>query len=226
MKIYDVDLLKLIPVFMRKDSFNIYLSIYLNSIIQNASKNINKLSIWNTIDELNDEECDIVAKELNLDFYRVSETLTEKHFKLKTGIQTKMSFCTKTSLQKALETYYRDAWNMEIIEWFEFDGKPFHFKIFATIPESQPVNQSVLDDIKLQVERFKNMRSILDEVLLVKQYNKVISSVAVEAASYYEIEKSLGETEDVINLSDNTIILLDNDEVLLDGDFILTIKEE
>ena len=105
MKIYDVDIIKLLPYFMQKDDFNIFFAKFLSEIIKRSSQNLNKLSVWNMIDSLDDEECDLFAWELNINFYSKYYSLDKKRTMLKTGLKTKMSACTKSALEQALKEY-------------------------------------------------------------------------------------------------------------------------
>ena len=169
MKLNDVDLLKILPFFMRKDDFNVLFANYISELIRSASLNLNKLSLWNAIDKLNDEECDLFAWELNIDFYKNSDELSKKKEALKTGLKSKMAACTKSALQRALETYSGFKGEINILEWFDLNLPFNHYYINLKNPGCFDLDgilkvinnanraSSVLDGIIVDIDRAVNL---------------------------------------------------------------------
>lgn len=168
MKLYDVDIIKILPFFMRKDNFNTFFANYISALIKSSSFKLNKLSVWNAIDKLDDEECDLFAWELNLDYYNKSDSLSKKRTLLKTGLKSKMTACTKSALQQALETYSGNAGKIKVLEWFDCNLPFSHYYINLINPGEYDldgilriVNSSnrasaVLDGIKVDINKSVN----------------------------------------------------------------------
>ena len=168
MKLYDVDIIKILPFFMRKDNFNAFFADYISALIKNYSLNFDKLSVWNAIDKLNDEECDLFAWELNLDYYNKSDNLSKKQLVLKTGLKSKMTACTKSALQQALETYLGYTGKIKVLEWFDCNLSFNHYYINLINPGKYDldgilriVNSSnrasaILDGIKVDIDKSVN----------------------------------------------------------------------
>lgn len=168
MKLYDVDIIKLLPFFMRKDKFNAFFANYISALIRNSAFNLNKLSVWNAIDKLDDEECDLLAWELNLDYYNKYDSLSKKQTVLKTGLKSKMTACTKSALQQALETYSGYTGDIKVLEWFNCNLPFNHYYINLINPGEynldgilRIVNSSnrasaVLEGLKVDIDKSIN----------------------------------------------------------------------
>lgn len=149
MQIYNVELLKLLPVFMREDAFNVSFARYLSSFLQSTAVNLHKLSIWNAIEQLNDSECDMLAWELNIDFYSKQDSISVKRQNLKAGLKSKMNACTRDALQQALQEHSGYSGNIVIKEWFENNSTFNHYSIAIYNPGRYEADKivKVLDSI-------------------------------------------------------------------------------
>lgn len=213
MKIYDVDIIKLLPYFMQKDDFNIFFAKYLSEIIKSSSQNLNKLSVWNTIDSLDDEECDLFAWELNINFYSKYYSLDKKRTMLKTGLKTKMSACTKSALEQVLKEYSNYGGEFNIIEWYDSDNISFnHYKL-------ELVNPGVYDisDILKILNSINRKSAILDGFDV-----KVNKSVNINVGTC--VIKSSAKTFDMRTAADFTYFTYDgkyctdeNGNILIEG---------
>ncbi len=170
MKLSTVDVIKLLPFFMRKDKFNVFFANYISALIRNSSLNLNKLSVWNAIDELSEEECDNFAWELNLDYYPKTDSLSKKREHLKTGLKAKMTACTKAALQQTLETYSGNKSDIRVLEWFDVSLPFNHYYINIKNPGEYNIDgimrvinsssraSAVLDGIIVDVEKTVDMK--------------------------------------------------------------------
>lgn len=169
MQIYDVDIIKLLPMFMRQDKFNIYLAKYLNGLLRETALNLNKLAIWNAIDQLNEEECDMLAAEMNIEYYSASDSIEEKHYNIKMGIKSKLQACTRSTIEKALREYSGYSGEIKIKEWFENENQFNHYKIAISNPGIYDAKKlvkaldyigrksSVLDGLEINIDRQSTM---------------------------------------------------------------------
>ena len=115
---------------------------------------------------------------------------------------------------------------VEVKEWFEYGGDPYHFSIAVTPAESTMVTEEIIADIENKIEKLKNARSVLDVVNIIKEFS-IDTDFAIESASFHEIERSLGETDEFRLVEDDAKILIDGQgRILFDNEKIMFSKED
>ncbi|MDE6727911.1 MAG: phage tail protein I [Oscillospiraceae bacterium] len=120
-----------------------------------------KAAIFTRMDELDEPLLDILAADLKVDWYDYEGTLEEKRKTIRECIDVHRYKGTKFAVETALRGVYD---NVKVSEWFEYGGEPFHFMV--TIYDSSndvEKRQRVLDKVKY----YKNLRSVLDDVVFV-----------------------------------------------------------
>lgn len=173
-------------------------------------------------DNSTEEIVDLLAVENRALYYDESLPLETKMKLVKETLPSYMLVGTPAIIKRFLEL---TSEAVEIKEWFEYNGLPYHFSIYVTMPENAVVTEDVIHDIETKIERLKNARSILDVVNIIKQFT-ASTAIAIEAASYYEIEQSLGETDEMTMVDKNSKILVDSQgRILFAGSKMLIIKE-
>lgn len=186
MKLYDVDVTKILPAFMRKDSFNLFLSNYISEIIKEHSKNLKKLSVWNFINELNDEECDLFAWELNLNFYNTTDSLTIKRNNINSAINSKLQGCTPKAIEKALQSYAKSGGTVNVIEWFQSNNNFNSFYIELCNPGIFDLNQFLKT-----LSKIVRKSSVLKGLIIREKFNSelyVACCAKKETKRRFEIE--------------------------------------
>ena len=165
---------------------------------------------------------DLLAVESRALYYDETLPLETKRQLVKETLPSYMLVGTPAIIKRFLEI---TSEMVEIKEWFEYNGLPYHFSIYITMPGNAVVTEDVILDIENKIERLKNARSILDVVNIIKQFESE-TGIALEAASYYEIERSLGETDDLTLVEQGAKILVDNQgRILFAGSKMLIVKE-
>lgn len=114
---------------------------------------------------------------------------------------------------------------VEVKEWFEYNGLPYHFSLYITMPGNAVVTEDVILDIESKIERLKNARSILDVVDIIKQFYAEIN-ISLAAASYVEVNKYIGEMNDIVMVEKGKKTLVDKQArtLMLNGKMLI-IKE-
>jgi P2-related tail formation protein len=67
---------------------------------------------------------------------------------------------TSFAVEEVIKTYFGDG---RVEEWFEYDGEPYHFKVYATDPTIATTRQAEFLQI-LEVVKRKSM--VLDEIII------------------------------------------------------------
>lgn len=158
MKLNDIDVIKLLPLFMRKDKFNVFLAQYMSDLVKEVSLNIDKFSVFNCIDKLDDEECDLLAWELNIDYYEKSLNLDEKHKILNSAFSTSTPN-TKYAVEKILENELGEGVKVSVVEWFEENLPVNHF--FVVIKSQKEYDSNKIMKI---INSFVRKTAICDEI--------------------------------------------------------------
>lgn len=100
---------------------------------------------------------------------------------------------TVYGLKKALKAQDMD---LKITEWHQYGGKPYHFKVNATVGEGGASLREFkkLDEI---INEFKNVRSICENIEIALRTNCAITSIKSVATSGEEIEILPYQTTDI-----------------------------
>lgn len=131
------------------------LMVYLHPDLEEAG-------IYNRIDELPEDLCDILAYDLKIDWYDYNTSLSAKRNLIKTSFEVHRHLGTTGAVNRAIQAVYPQS-NVE--EWWEdwYQGEPYHFRVVleAAFPVV-PFNKS---DIYRAVYIYKSLRSHLDGII-------------------------------------------------------------
>ncbi|MCB6992887.1 phage tail protein I [bacterium 210820-DFI.6.37] len=158
MKLKDIELIRLLPEFMRKDSANIGLAKGFDQIIKMYAKYGEHLSIWTAIDELTEAELDELAWEFNVTWYEYSSDLETKRKLIKNSTEVKRNLGTGWAVERVISTYFGEG---RIEEWFEYGGRPGYFKVISSNPT---ITQENLDKFLRVLEKVKRKSAHLEGI--------------------------------------------------------------
>lgn len=152
-----VDLADLIPPSIASDPQVQAAVQALNGELQSCTAQIQQAVLIARIDELDSSTLDQLAWHYNVLFYDDGGTLTQKRAAIKRAIYWRRIAGTKGAVEEGISAL---QYKPEVIEWWQFGGEPYTFKVIADV-----TGQSVSDGIYTQVERVveltKNTRSHL-----------------------------------------------------------------
>lgn len=100
---------------------------------------------------------------------------------------------TVYGLKKALKSLDMD---IAVTEWYEYGGKPYHFKVDVTVQEGGASLSEFkkLDEI---INEFKNVRSICENIVIALRTKSAITSIKSVATSGEMIEILPYQTTDI-----------------------------
>ncbi|MCL1866271.1 MAG: phage tail protein I [Oscillospiraceae bacterium] len=156
--IKDVDLLQILPFFMRGDEANAALSRAVNRLVNVPGAKIPQLRVWDMIDKLDHENLDELAWELNIEWYDKDLPIESKRETIKAAQRVQATLGTKYAVETALNAIYPDT---AVKEWFEYGGDPYTFRIQIKAAADAEKQAQVLEQIRF----YKNLRSHLDEIV-------------------------------------------------------------
>lgn len=182
MKLKDIDFIKLLPQFMRDDKANQGLSRGINDVVQRLEATIGILSTWDSIDSLSEKELDELAWELNIEWYRTTATIDIKRQLIKDSESMSRKLGTKWAVERIINTYFGDGY---IVEWFEYEGEPGHFKVFSANPT---ITNENLQEFLSILDKVKRASSHLDGITIsLTGQMKLHSGVAYHETSFETI---------------------------------------
>lgn len=129
------------------------LDVQLNKLVENNKK----LSIYANIDNLPEEIINFLAWQFHVDFFYESWTLKQKRDAVKNSIKWHRY---KGSIGVLEDYIYTIFGNARVIEWFDYDGEPYHFKIDMITGEIPSIE--ALNKILKAIYTIKNTRSWCD----------------------------------------------------------------
>ena len=178
MKLADIEFLKLIPNFMMGDDAVRGLAAAIDEIIPGLASAIDKLSTWDHIDELSEAELDNLAWELNVPWYDPSASLDIKRNVIKDSDMVHKHIGTKWAVENIIKTYFGDGY---IMEWFEYDGEPGHFRVYSSNPS---LNNERLAEFLDLLNKTKRASAKLDGISITLDAEFVLSTgVAIHEIS-------------------------------------------
>lgn len=186
MKLSTADILKLLPEFMRDDEAVKGLAASVNKLIREPGAKIKTNRVWDQIDELNDEQLDELAYELDIDWYNSALPLENKRAIVKISDLVHSRRGTKWALEELISAYFTTGF---IMEWHE-DGyvnpQPFHFSVYTS-------HKNVTDDIMQEFRKIAKVampvRSRLDNIYYSDTYGSQIIGGHSETAYSYTSRK-------------------------------------
>lgn len=114
--------------------------------------------LYANIDSLPENVLDILAYDFKVDWWDTSYTTEEKRQTLKDSWKVHRMMGTKAAVEMAISAIYP---NTTVEEWFEYDGRPYHFKLTIDATHTQTTfrqHEQVLN----RVNYYKNLRSHLE----------------------------------------------------------------
>lgn len=131
MKLEQIDLVKLLPEFMRGDRANNGLAAGTNIVLRDVATKAKLLTVWNRIDNMTDEQLDELAWELNVEWYKSTADIQTKRAIIKSSDKVHAKLGTKWAVEQIITDYFGSG---AVREWWEYGGEPYHFKVFSTNP--------------------------------------------------------------------------------------------
>lgn len=158
MKITTLEILKLLPEFMRDDAAVKGLANAVDAILAEPAKSIKTARSWDQIDNMTDEQLDELAYELNIDWYSSDMAIDNKRAVIKNSDKIYMKHGTKWAVEKVLEDVFGGGC---VTEWNEYNGEPFHFRVTTSYPLE---TQDIVDRFRELLNVAKRSSAVLDTI--------------------------------------------------------------
>ena len=132
----DLNFLDFIPRFMRAAGDNSGLAAGLTAFLKIRAAAIKNLNCFEFVNDLTEAEIDFLAECFDIFYFRQDWTLAEKKACINGWDGMRALAGTKGALEQILKLYFNDS-SIIIEEWFDYNGEPYHFRIYANSSDVQ-----------------------------------------------------------------------------------------
>ena len=126
MTLANVDLLRFMPDWMQDDVSVQGLSKGVSAVLQEAYQESLRLTKWDKIETATEEELDEYAWEHDVKWDISTASVESKIATIQNSDKVHQKLGTKYSIEQVIQDYFGDG---DVEEWFEYDGKPGHFRV-------------------------------------------------------------------------------------------------
>lgn len=160
MKLSDVNLVEMLPSFMKEDKFDVIFAEALSNIFSDLSVDSKRAIIVGQVDYLNEAELDQLAFDENIFWYSDKADIEVKRQLIKDAPLVFSRLGTVWAVERVINQYLP---NTELIEWFEYDGDPHYFKIMTNDTRVLKSEIALFLDI---LEKVKRKSQWLEAIIL------------------------------------------------------------
>jgi phage tail P2-like protein len=186
MRLTTADILKLVPEFMRKDEAVKGLATAVNKLIREPGEKVRTIRVWDQIDQLDDEQLDELAYELDIDWYSSSLPLEKKRAVVKISDLVHSRRGTKWAVEELISTYFSRGF---VMEWYEngyVNPKPFHFSVYTS---HRQVTDAILQEFRAIAKVAMSVRSRMDGVYFSDTYGSRVTVSSTDEAYFFTPKK-------------------------------------
>lgn len=208
-------LLRALPRVLQEDQVALALASAIAAEIEDAVCKVSLASIYANIDTMDEHLLDILARDFKVDWWRADASIEEKRETLKTSWYVHKHLGTKAAVEVAIKDFIGHG---IVQEWFEYGGKPHHFRI------KDGDNTAILENLSqfLSVLRVvQRGSSVLDHITALLNYTQ---TVYVGFALHIRKTAEIGCEE--ADLTGYKLLLDENGDPLLTPDGGLIYLEE
>lgn len=153
------DIFRALPPVLKKDEgFAALGKIIAEQLAKNRTLT-EKTLIYPAIGALDESVLDALAYDLNVPWYDYEGTLESKRSTIRECMQIHQYKGTKYAVETALRSVYEEV---RVREWFEYGGKPYHFKVVIFDSSS---DEDKRKRVLAKIQYYKNLRSVLEETI-------------------------------------------------------------
>ena len=160
MRLKETEILKLLPAWMQEDGSVKGLAAGTDEVTRAIEARLRLLSRWDQIDQLSEAELDEMAWELNIQWYDSTAPIETKRAVIRNSDRVYAKLGTRYAVEQIVADYFGTG---EVREWYEYGGRPHHFKVLSDNPEL--VNNNLELFLKL-LGVVKRRSSWLDAILI------------------------------------------------------------
>jgi len=148
------------PLALQGDESAAALAEAIATALAGRTEEIDRLSIYPNIDQLDEKLLDILAYDFKVDWWDAEYTLEEKRQTLKDSWRVHRMLGTKAAVETAISAIYPRT---TVLEWFEYGGEPHHFRLDINITNDR-IDSEKQRRVLERLNFYKSLRSHNDGV--------------------------------------------------------------
>lgn len=157
-KLQDSNIIDILPEVFTSDPKNIALGYALQGAMRRLLEYSRTTSVYAAIDVAGDDVLDMLAAELDTQYYDVLLDVEAKRKLVKNTLIWYGKAGTPTAVEELITSVFGEG---RVEEWFDYGGEPFYFKVYTNATFTEDMI-SKFDDM---LEKVKNTRSKLETVV-------------------------------------------------------------
>lgn len=118
-------------------------------------------SVYAVIDNASDEVLDMLAQELDTQYYEDSLDINVKRQLVKNTLVWYASAGTPAAVEELVSTVFGEG---KVQEWFEYGGEPYYFKVSS----NADLKYEAIEEFEKIIRKVKNTRSHLEKAEFVR----------------------------------------------------------
>ena len=126
---------------------------------------VRKVFVYTAIDSVPENILDILAAQFKVDWYRDDYPIETKRRVIKTAMEVRRYCGTEWAVKQAISAIYP---NSEIVEWYDYDGTPGHWRLRANITDAE-VQHRTVDEIENLLGYRKRLTAHLEKITYVAE---------------------------------------------------------
>lgn len=156
-KLYNSNITDILPEALSGKNEVIALGYAINKAMQRLIEYCRNTSVYAVIDTAPDYVLDMLALELNTQYYDDSLEIEAKRKLIKNTLVWYMSAGTPAAVEELIAAVFGEG---EVKEWFEYGGEPYFFKILTNALMTPEMNEQ----FTTMLRRVKNARSHIEAI--------------------------------------------------------------
>lgn len=174
-KLQDSQIAQILPEYLSGRASVQALSFALHRAVKRFIGYCSSIGVFSAIDAAADSVLDILALEMNVPYYNDSLPAEVKRNLIKKTFVWYLNAGTPAAVEELVGSVFGQG---EIHEWFEYGGEPYTFRIIT----SANAEIESIEKFEELIERVKNIRSHIDEVIFVREQQARIYVAAANMA--------------------------------------------
>lgn len=180
-------MVRILPQFMQEDMADNALAKVLSRLIRGMDADLKKLSVWDQLDAMTDEELDELAWELDVTWYSKDAEIETKRQLIRDSDLVKSRAGTNWAVEQVISTYLGSG---EVVDWYDYGGAPGHFKI---VTENAKITGEDTDAFVSMIRPVKRLTAVLDciEIQISTTYDLILGCIVHDIGETLIIMKEM-----------------------------------
>ena len=169
-KLQDSNIIDILPEAFTSDPKNIALGYALQRAIQRLIGYSRTTSVYSTIETADDSVLDMLAAELDTQYYDVNLDIAAKRKLVENTLVRYGKAGTPAAVEELISSVFGEG---RVEEWFDYGGAPFYFKVYT----DAMFTEDMISKFDNMLENVKNTRSKLETIVgekILKQNTPVL----------------------------------------------------